>query len=375
MKKTDYYSYQLNDMPKGCKQCVNGEKLVLFVTGKCDNSCYYCPLSEQKKNKDSVWANEWKITNKKDVVEEAKLCNSKGAGITGGDPLLRLDRTVKYIEMLKSEFGKSFHIHLYTPLNLVTRLKLKKLHDAGLDEIRFHPNLEKPGEWGRILLAKNFDWDIGIEVPVIPHMNKELRNLIKFAKEHVNFINLNELEMSDSNACQLSNYSYKPRSRLSYGVAGSEQLAKSILKSLSKSSVNVHFCTAKLKDAVQLRNRIKRRAKNIAQKFDKITEDGTLMRGVIYLKSLMPGPDYKLRLQTAKKNFFLKRLYKIKKDIKLEYNLDFDSIYVDRSKLRILTSPQGVKKMSSYLKEKNLVPAIVEEYPTHDALESEIDFL
>jgi len=375
MRKTDYYSYQHNDLPKGCQQCVKGEKLVLFVTGQCNNNCYYCPLSEKKKNKDVVWANEWRVRGKDDVLEEAALCSSKGAGITGGDPLFKLERTIRYIEILKKKFGKKFHIHLYTPLALVTRIKLQKLYNAGLDEIRFHPDVDSPKQWKKIIIAKQFGWDVGIEVPAIPHKRKELKQLINFAKENVDFININELEMSDNNACQLSNFKYKPKDKLSYGVKGSEALAKSVLKSLRKSNINAHYCTAKLKDAVQLRNRIKRRAKSIAHKFDKITEDGTLMRGVIYMKSLMPGYDYRMRLQAARKSFFLKRLYKIKKDIKSAQNLDFDAIHVDRKKLRILTSPARARKMTSYLKENNLVPAIVEEYPTHDAMEAEIEFL
>jgi len=39
--------------------------------------------------------------------------------------------------------------------------------------------------------------------------------------------------------------------------------------------LNVHYCTAKLKDAVQLTNRIKLRAENIAKPYDLITETGT----------------------------------------------------------------------------------------------------
>jgi pyruvate formate-lyase activating enzyme-like uncharacterized protein len=57
---------------------------------------------------------------------------------------------VRWIRLLKQEFGSDFHIHLYTPLNLVTAERLQQLHEAGLDEIRFHPNLEDDRWWDRV---------------------------------------------------------------------------------------------------------------------------------------------------------------------------------------------------------------------------------
>ena len=60
-------------MPRGCQLCVRGSKLVLFVTGLCSMKCYYCPISDMKRNKDDVWANEWKIEKTDDIIKEAKL--------------------------------------------------------------------------------------------------------------------------------------------------------------------------------------------------------------------------------------------------------------------------------------------------------------
>ena len=98
--KTPYYSYRNKQLCKGCKQCVKGRKLVLFVTGLCSRNCFYCPLSERKYKKDVVCANEWEIQKPTDILYEAKMCGSTGAGITGGDPLLKLDRTIKFIKIL-----------------------------------------------------------------------------------------------------------------------------------------------------------------------------------------------------------------------------------------------------------------------------------
>ncbi len=174
---TPYYSYKIGELTKGCKLCVQGKKLVLFVTGICGVGCDFCPVSNTKHQKDDVYADEWKIDKDSDIIEEAKAINAKGAGITGGDPLVKVDRCVKYIKMLKKEFGSHIHIHLYPPLQLVTKENLNNLYDAGLDEIRFHIENDKNKLWKRIELANAYDWDVGVEIPVIPGKENKLIKL------------------------------------------------------------------------------------------------------------------------------------------------------------------------------------------------------
>jgi len=49
LNKTKYDSYCINGIAEGCKYCVRGEKLVLFVSGKCSRQCWYCSLSNKRK--------------------------------------------------------------------------------------------------------------------------------------------------------------------------------------------------------------------------------------------------------------------------------------------------------------------------------------
>ena len=53
---------------------------------------------------------------------------------------------------------------------------MKKLHLAGLDEIRFHPDVDDDSLWERLKVAKEFDWDAGIEIPAIPGKTEEIKN-------------------------------------------------------------------------------------------------------------------------------------------------------------------------------------------------------
>ena len=324
--------------------CRKGAKLVLLVTGLCHSNCFYCPLSEKKKGRDVIYANEMKVKNKEDILEEAELIEAEGTGITGGDPLLVLNRTIDFIRMLKDFFDEEHHIHLYTAtLNLE---KIKKLEKAGLDEIRFHPSIklwskiEKTGFKG---IIRKIEIDKGVEIPLIPHLKEDTFHFLREIDCYdLNFINLNELEFSITNLEALDKFGYVAKNDESSAVKGSEEMAYEILN--LGLSTPLHYCSASFKDAVQLRKRIERRARNIAKIYDVITEDGTLLKGIIL----------------ASKD-------KIE-EIKIKFGIGDEMISWDEEKKRIETSPFIVEEIAEKLPYKCY---IVEEYPTADRLEVE----
>ncbi len=376
--QTKHHSYKIGTLADGCKQCVLGRKLVLFITGLCHYKCYYCPISEKRRNKDVVYANERPCYSIKEVIEEAKLSRSHGAGITGGDPLVVTDRCCEYIKALKKHFGKEFHIHLYTPLDLVNKERLEKLYKAGLDEIRFHLYLDRKKElWPRLNLALDYDWDIGVEIPAIPGMKKETIEMIEFIKDKVAFLNLNELEISEMNAKDLTDRNYFVKDKISYAIKGSRNLALDLLKYCNKNTkLRVHFCTSKLKDGVQLVNRVKLRGKIIAKDHDILTNEGSLIRGVVYLKELAPGLDYKKKFMEIKdKSIIIKKLNDLKAKLQKLTGIESRFIEIDKNKLRILIAPWILEETIKGVKKLNAVPAIIEEFPTYDMNELDLQIL
>ncbi|MBR9702749.1 radical SAM protein [Candidatus Woesearchaeota archaeon] len=375
LHETDYESIAQGPLTEGCEQCVEGKKLVLFVTGVCPAKCFYCPLSPEKKMRDVVFANERELTGDdahrlQQLFEEVRMSGAEGAGITGGDPLARLGRTCEYIRALKKEFGKDFHIHLYTTPLLVTEDSLSQLFDAGLDEIRFHP-LDDEEKWSRLLLARRFSWKVGIEIPVLPDKIDDAKKLLLWAGKNklIDFLNLNELEVSELTADEFQKKHYHVREESGYGVDGCKEAALEIMKLARTFDVPVHYCTTTLKDKYQMGNRLRRQAAQSAQAFD-VVEEGLLFRGAIY-HDFPPGENYQRVLKTLtpqeRKNelAFLEKVVIFLKEL----GMPEDAGFIDELRLRIVLGAEALHELADDLSEQfpELVLAVVTEYPTSDA--------
>lgn len=282
MKEQDHRLFT-GSLAKGCRKCAKGSKLVLFVTGKCVRKCYYCPLSNEKMNKDVIYANEGYIETEEGILKEARAMRALGTGITGGEPLIVPGRTLGIIKLLKKEFGPNHHIHLYTTGEFEAKY-VKKLEEAGLDEIRFHPPYtdwtnEVPKFKKNFELALKSQMDVGIEIPAIPGMENEMISLARtWFEKGMDFLNLNELEASETNADKIRKKGFEVIPD-TFAIKGSKETAMKVLKALK--GHNINFCSSRYKDAVQLRRRLDRRAKYTKRPYQILTEDSTLFFGIV----------------------------------------------------------------------------------------------
>ena len=340
MKKTINSSYLAGKLPKGCKLCVKGQKMVLFVTGKCSRGCKFCPLSKLRKNLDVTYSNERKIENFSEIVQEVKAQNAKGCSLTGGDPLLELEKTLDLAKNLKKKFGKKFHIHIYISTKLVDIEKLEKLSKY-IDEVRFHPDLEKDlqKEAEKIKLAKSF-WkrkNIGLEIPMFPDKINEIIKIVKLTQDTISFLNLNELESGEYS----ENYMNKTYNlnKDGYTISNSISSGLNLIKKLEKKfpKLNIHLCTSELKNNFQYKNRLKSYKK---MKFAKRNEDGLN----VYFRC---GNTEEI------KRIFPKNKY-----------------YYDKEKNKIILSPNLVRKILGKIRIER-----VEEFPTFEREETEVEEL
>jgi pyruvate formate-lyase activating enzyme-like uncharacterized protein len=249
--------------------------MVLFVTGLCHRRCWYCPLSPERSGRDLAYANERPVRRPEDLLEEARMMGALGTSVTGGEPFLVPDRVALFCTILKETFGKEHHVHLYTGM-APGREMLAPL--VGLvDEIRVHPPAEawpeiRTSPYARSLeTARALGFAAGIEVPA-------LRGLPALAEilPSVDFLNINELEWGGLNADEMRRRGYTPVDGLHNAVKGSRRWAGDLPR-----REKVHWCSSRYKDAVQLRERLKRIAARTARPFDEVTGDGTILYGVL----------------------------------------------------------------------------------------------
>jgi len=401
MEKTKFLGYCSGTLTKGCKECVLGNKTVLFITGKCERKCYYCPLPESRKNLDVVYANERKLSNVNAVseaIEEAKLCSSKGLGITGGNPLQVLPRTIKFVRAFKKAFGKHFHIHIYLPTDQVTQRKLEKLAKSGIDEIRFHPYFLSKDENGLKAIAdayalkKKYHWKVGIEIPSIPKMERQTVKFLKTVK-NIDFLNLNEFEMPSLGGENLQKRGMSTVGN-SVAIKGSQKTALNIMKALKDSKFPIHYCSAQTKNLFQFKNRLKRRLLNVKKPYDMITEDNDLFHAAIYLPETKPMFGYEKKLELLRKNEkLISRLDALRKKFIREFQIPSKLIEIDKQFLRILTSAEIAEKCSdetkkswrdfrvprneciSGMKSERVCVALVTELPTYDRIILNLEWL
>jgi pyruvate formate-lyase activating enzyme-like uncharacterized protein len=351
MKKiSKWYENRIVGKPtKGCHLCSLGAKMVLFVTGECHSNCFYCPIMKERRH-DITFANEQQINFIDEAIKEAEMISALGIGITGGDPAITLERVTSYISKFKDHFGKDFHCHLYTshPLNAV---QLKNLVNSGLDEIRFHPPrlILTPKMKETLTKAISMNWEVGIEIPVIPDKEKEILDIINFAINNgLGFVNLNEFEITEANIEILSKMNYSVRDSVSAAVVGSEELALKILQKFKKSAITIHYCSSRYKDNTQLKNRLLRRAENYSKPFDEITEDGLLVRARINVENS-------------------KSISEINNILASDYGLELIDFETDEENCTVFLNYLVAKKISeelkSKLKDEILSMEIIHQYP------------
>jgi pyruvate formate-lyase activating enzyme-like uncharacterized protein len=359
-------SLRIGPLSEGCVKCINGEKIVLYTTGSCSVGCAYCPIPEDKQKIDDVYINERKLTldsqGMETIFDESEICLANGAGITGGDPLEVPERTINYIKEIRKNYGKDYHLHLYTSgiFFRENRSLIDQLFEAGLDELRFHPKLIRAYPIWDIAAETKKKYpshSIGFEIPAIPYTNDDIEELILFAdKNRLDFVNLNEYEFTSSNFNKLSQRGFV--SVLSNAaIKGSKETAKEVMEKVKdKTTITVHFCTSGSKDSIQLVQRFKRRASQIKRTFDDISEDGELEYG----QFLVNTED---------------ELAKLINLLDHEYELDEDMYEIFSTELKIETGWFVVEEITSDIREKYLPDIQAEVLARHPIENGPITFV
>ncbi|MDF1550444.1 MAG: radical SAM protein [Bacteroidales bacterium] len=241
----------LNHLSKGCNLCGKGLWSCLFITGKCNANCFYCPTSQII---DDVSGSQGlTFPTAESYAEYVNFFKFKGVSFSGGEPLLVADRVLNYLEQIRKTCSPDIYTWMYTNGILANDKIFNKLAEHGLNEVRFDIgatayNLDK------IKFAKGIIPNISIEIPAVPEEKERLKELLpEMVKAGVSNLNLHQLRLTEYNAEKLlkHNYTFIPAEKPI--VLESELAALEIIEYAreQKIDIGINYCSFFFKNRFQ----------------------------------------------------------------------------------------------------------------------------
>ena len=262
-----------------CVACTGpGGSRTFYLSLACHRNCYFCFNPNQQDydhylTHDYPWEEELE-----DFARQAGT--SACVGLTGGEPLLRPDETVRFFERCQV-FLPSAHTRLYTAGDLLDEDLLRRLAAARLSEIRLSVKLDDPPAArervrANILLAKQYVPAVMVETPCIPGTYDEMCEVLLFLEETgASGINLLEFCYPFHNWDEFAKRGFKIKNPpfpvlFEYGyagslpVAGSEVLALRLMAFAFEKNLNldIHYCSLENKHRSEIRQMNERRFAN-----------------------------------------------------------------------------------------------------------------
>ncbi len=268
----------------GCTACTRGSWSCLFISGRCNCRCFYCP-SEQDGSLVPT-TNAVPFAKSGDYVDYLRRFGFTGASISGGEPLLTLEASLRFVRAVKQAFGPAVHVWLYTNGTLASAEALGRLRAAGLDEIRFDI-----GATGLSLEAARravglID-TVTVEIPALPEAFEAMKERIRaMAEAGIDHLNLHQLRLTPYNLPRMADRGYTFLHGEAVTVLESELAALELIRwSLDQGiDLPINYCSFVYKHRFQ-RMAARRRSAALARKpWEDVTASG-------YLRTLcLEGP-------------------------------------------------------------------------------------
>jgi pyruvate formate-lyase activating enzyme-like uncharacterized protein len=250
-----------------CVDCLKGEHTHTFILSlRCNRDCFFCA----NKNQFNYAETRERIN---DIIDEyrkrIKQTRLRTTAITGGEPLLFLDKCVEFIRYVKNK-EKNINVRIYTNGDLATQEALDRLAAAGLDEIRFGLKLDDEERLEKALthlsVAVKSIPRAMVEMPVEPDKLEKMKELADRLEEIGIFgINILEFLFPWVHIEEFKESGYKIARRpyrilYDYTYAGGIPIAESEIKALEllkyiaekKYNYGTHYCSLENKLTAQI---------------------------------------------------------------------------------------------------------------------------
>lgn len=282
----------------GCRRCGDGGWSCLFVNGRCNGRCFYCPTAQDDDGPPVT--NGLVFNSPEDYAAYVVALGLSGVSISGGEPLMTPDLTLSYLSAVRKRCGDDVHLWLYTNGTLLTADLCSRLRDAGLNEIRFdlgavRYNLKK------LRLAVGCIETVTVEIPAVPEDEEMLKlKMVEMSEAGVDHLNLHQMRLTPYNFGPLTERGYTFLHGEKVTVLESELCALRMVRfGLDQGlPLPVNYCSFPYKRRFQHAAARRRAALTVCVSGEIVTEPGYLRTlsatGVRYCEAvLLQNPSYR----------------------------------------------------------------------------------
>ncbi len=258
----------------GCRICGEGRWSCLFINGRCNCRCFYCPAPQDDDAPPTT--NQVAFARPGDYADYVARMGFTGVSISGGEPLLALDRSLAFIREVKRRLGERLHVWLYTNGLLAGEAQLRALRQAGLDEIRIDigavaHDLQAAQRAAGIVPC------VTVEIPAVPGEEALLRRLLpRMAELGVAHLNLHQLRLTPHNLPHLEARGYSFVEGDDVVVLQSELAALELIRFGQEQGLPlpINYCSSAYKRRFQRAAARSLSARHVIKGYEEITESG-----------------------------------------------------------------------------------------------------
>jgi pyruvate formate-lyase activating enzyme-like uncharacterized protein len=260
----------------GCQLCGEGRWSCLFINGRCNCRCFYCPTSQEEIGLPTTNTVTFRTPAAyADYLERFAL---GGASLSGGEPLLTPGRALGFLTAIRQRLGRKVHLWLYTNGTLLDAGMVERLREAGLDEIRF--DIGAVGyDLRQLALAVGRIPTVTVEIPAVPEDAGRLRQKIReMAELGVNHLNLHQLRLTPYSLPRFSERPYTYLHGEKVTVLESELLALELMAEAAEAgcTLPINYCSFVFKNRWQKVANRRRNGEFLRKSWEDLTESGLL---------------------------------------------------------------------------------------------------
>ncbi len=190
----------------GCRRCGEGSWSCLFINGRCNGRCFYCPTPQDDDGPPVT--NGLAFSTPQEYAAYVERFGFRGVSISGGEPLLTPELTLDYLREVRRRCGEGVHLWLYSNGTLLTPDLCRRLRDAGLDELRFDLGAVRY-HLKKLRLAVGVIPTVTVEIPAVPEDEPLLRHKMhELVDAGCAYLNLHQLRLTPHNLPHLLERDY-----------------------------------------------------------------------------------------------------------------------------------------------------------------------